>query len=128
MGPFPHSFDHYARTLRDCRKSRFGRSPLSAMEIKTAFDNAIIRNDLGCSLFGQNEPLYNDILIEKDFTNCVFSSAKSIALIKEFVEPHERFFLMDATFRVTPIGDFEQVLVLYVQFGIKVSFRQKFSS
>lgn len=93
------------------------------MEIQSAFNNSMLHDDLGCSLFEKREPLYNDIIIEKDFTNCIFSSAKSIALVKEFIEPQERFFVMDATFRVTPIGDFEQVLVLYVQFGIKVSFQ-----
>lgn len=91
------------------------------MEIQLAFNDPNLRNDLGCSLFGRREALYNDIIIEKDFTNCIFSSAKSIALVKEFIEPYKRFFVMDATFRVTPIGDFDQVLVLYVQFGIKVS-------
>lgn len=119
-GPFPHSFEHYARTLRDCRKTRFGKSPVSAIEIQTAFQNQELRDDLGTSLFGKREQLFNEIVIEKDFSNCFFSSAKSIALVKEFMEPHERFFVMDATFRVTPIGEFEQVLVLYVQFGIKV--------
>lgn len=121
-GPFPNPFEHYARTLTDCRKTRFGKSPVSPQEIQTAFQNQDLRDELGASLFGEKAPLFNDILIEKDFCNCVFSSAKSIALIKEYIEPNKRFFVMDATFRVTPIGEFEQVLVLYVQFGIKVKF------
>lgn len=65
-------------------------------------------------------PLFNEIQIEKNFSNCIFSSQSSIALVNKYTEPHERFFVMDGTFRITPHGIFNQVLVIYVRFGLKV--------
>lgn len=100
------------------RKTRYGKSPTTPKEIETEFAKEEIYNDLGQSLAGG--AIYNGIQIEDNFSNCIFSSPHSILLAKESLEPHERFFLMDGTFRVTPRGEFQQVLIIYIKYGIKV--------
>lgn len=45
---------------------------------------------------------------------CVFSSKKTIRLIEE-LPPSERHVLMGATFKIVPIGEFKQLLVLYIR-------------
>lgn len=85
-----------------------------------AFESEYVMDGLGKSLYGMKHPLFNNIQIEKKFSNCIFSSESSIALVKKYLEPKERFFIMDGTFRITPHGIFNQVLVLYVRFGLKV--------
>lgn len=77
---------------------------------------------LGLSLHGDKRPLFNDIQINEKFSNCIFSSHSSIELMEKYTEPDDRFFIMDGTFRITPHRIFNQVLVLYVRFGIKVIF------
>lgn len=117
-GPFPKNYEKYERTLRDVRKTRFGKSPTTPREIELEFQKPEIFNDLGQSLAGGI--IYNGIQIEEGFSNCIFSSPQSILLVKESLEPEERFFLMDATFRITPRGEFQQVLIIYIKYGIKV--------
>lgn len=120
IGPFPKHFESYDRTLRDLRKSRFGKSPTLPREIEYEFKKPDIVNSLGKSLYRNSGPIYNGIQIERDFANCIFSSPHAISLVKEHIEIKDRFFLMDATFRITPRGSFQQVLIIYVKYGIKV--------
>lgn len=120
--PFPHNFEYYERTLRDLRKTKFARSPKTAIEIENEFQKESVMNELGFSLCQEKGLLYNGIDIGEEYCNCFFSSAKSISLVKENIDRNERFFLMDGTFRVTPNGIFQQLLVLYIQYGIKVIF------
>lgn len=94
---------------------------MSAEEIEHVFDKPEIMQGLGTSLFHEKAPIYNGIQITDKFTNCIFSSSKSISLIRSNMETHERFYLMDGTFRITPRGIFNQLLVIYVQFGLKVT-------
>lgn len=119
-GPFPKNFESIEKTLRNLRKSQFGKSPMSAKEIEHVFNKPEIMEGLGTSLHHEKGPIYNGIQITDKFTNCIFFSPKSITLITHNMEPHERSLLMDGTFRITPRGIFSQLLVIYVQFGIKV--------
>lgn len=120
-GSYPQSFENIERTLRNHRKTKYGKSPNTLEDIEREFKNENVFRDLGLSKFHEHGVLYNGIKIEKDYCNCFFSSEKSIKLVKENLEPNERFFIMDATFRITPHGEFQQVLIIHVQFGIKVS-------
>lgn len=113
-------YESYNRTLRDARKKHLGKSPTSPEEIRTEFAKLSIMDRLGTSLHHEKGVLYNGIQIEEDYCNCFFSSPKSIKLVKEHLDPSERFFVMDATFRVTPQSTFEQVLIIHIRFGIKV--------
>lgn len=119
-GPFPSNFESVERTLRTRRKSKYGKPPVSPEEIAFEFEKADVLRDLGTSIQRDKGQLYNTTQIKDDYSNCIFSSAKSISLVKEHLEVNERFFLMDATFRITPRGVFQQVLVIYIQFQSKV--------
>lgn len=119
-GPFPKNYESYERTLRDLRKTRFGKSPNTPYEIIEEFRKPEIAKTLGESLYNQSGSIFNGVQIENEFSNCIFSSPHSILLVKNNLETNERFFLMDATFRITPRGSFQQVLIIYIKFGIKV--------
>lgn len=121
-GPFPKSFLTYERTLREIRKKRHGKSPQTFEEIATEFGKSEVIDDIGKSLYGAKGALYNGIVIGDDFCNCFFSSEHSISLLKANVPAHERFFVMDGTFRSSPRIGFQQVLIIYTQFGIKVTY------
>lgn len=117
--PFPKPFDNYDRTLRDQRKKKYGKAPTTFEEIAVEFCREDVINDVGTSLYGKKRPLYNGTVITKDFCNCFFSSAHSIQLVKKNVPAKDRFFVMDATFD-SAAKAFQQQLIIYIQFGIKV--------
>lgn len=120
IGPFPKNFEKYERTLRDLRKTRFGKSPNTPQEIEEEFRKQEILNSLGRSLYRDSGAIFNIVQIQPGYSNCVFSSPHSISLVKANLETKERFFLMDATFRITPRGTFQQVLIIHIKYGIKV--------
>lgn len=118
--PYPKSFGTYERTLRELRKIKHGKSPQTFEEIAEVFNNIEVMNDIGKSLYGAKSALYNGIIIEDEFCNCFFSSGHSISLVKENIPADDRFFVMDGTFRSAPRIGFQQTLIIYTQFGIKV--------
>lgn len=59
-GPFPKIFEKYERTLRDLRKTRFGKSPQTAQEIYDEFQKPEILNTLGKSLYRESGLIYNE--------------------------------------------------------------------
>lgn len=99
---------------------KYGKAPTNGEEIRIEFEKPEILNDLGMSKHREHGPFFNQLQINDHFTNCIFSSAKAISLVLENVDENDRFFLMDGTFRITPRGIFQQVLILHIQFGIKV--------
>lgn len=86
-----------------------------------AFEKPEIMADLGTSLHREHGKIYNYVHNEEEFSYCIFSSPKSIQLITHNLDEEERFFLIDGTFRMTPMNNiFQQVLIIHAQFGIKV--------
>lgn len=108
--------------MEDWRKAKYGKAPTNAQQLNEKFQDQNIFEALGKSLYRDRGIFYNCSQITESYSNCIFSSSKSIQLIKENVEEKDRFFLMDATFSVTPRGEFQQVLIIYAQFGPKVGF------
>lgn len=51
----------------------------------------------------------------KDYAYCVLSSKQTIELVENNMKANERHVLMDATFRITPVGPFNQLLILYIR-------------
>lgn len=108
--------------MEDWRKAKYGKAPTSAKGIADTFQKPEIFEVLGKSLHRERGTFYNCSQIHEKYSNCIFSSPKSIQLIKDNTDETDRFFLMDATFSITPRGEFQQVLIIYVQFGEKVCF------
>lgn len=120
VGPFPKNFETYERTLRDLRKTRFGKSPSTPQEIDEEFRKPEFLFSLGKSLYRESGPIYSGIQIEAGYSNTIFSSPHSISLVKKHLKTNERFYLMDATFSITPRDMFQQVLIIHIKYGIKV--------
>lgn len=97
-GPFPSNFESVEKTLRERRKLKFGKPPSTPEAIVLEFEKADVLGDLGSeislylSLQRDKGPFYNTTLIGNNHSSCIFLSAKSIALVKEHLEVHERFF------------------------------------
>lgn len=94
--------------------------PTYGREILAEFKKENVLKDYGFSILKDHGKLLNDVIITEKFENCIFSSEKSISLIKENVPEEKRFFILDGTFYITPKGVWQQVLILYAIFGLKV--------
>lgn len=121
-GPFPIAFATIEKSLKKLRKSKYQSSPKTIEDIRIAFENKEIIDDIGTSLHREHGKIFNLVHEDKDYSYCVFSSPKSILIVDDLDED-DRFFLIDGTFRITPMCDiFKQVLIVHAQFGLKVGY------
>lgn len=120
-GPFPLDFKKIAKTLTNWRNEKYETSPKTCEDIRKAFENPVTLADLGTSLHKDHGLIYNHLHEQKEYSYCVLSSPKSIEIMNKELEENERFFLIDGTFRITPMCKvFKQTLIIYGQFGQKV--------
>lgn len=74
----------------------------------------------------QRKMFYKHTFESAAHSYCVFASDDIVDAIKEHIEPSKRRFYMDATFKICPVGNFKQLLILYIDFMGQV--RRHFSS
>lgn len=121
-GVFPVKLATVEKTLTNLKREKYEASPNSIDEIRKAFENPDTLRDLGTSKEREKRILFKYAHEEENFSYCVLHSPKSIDLILDNLTPEERFFLIDGTFKITPMSSvFKQVLIIHAQFGIKVS-------
>lgn len=63
----------------------------------------------------ESSAFYRKVYSEPQFAYCVFASESIINRVAELPD-ERRHFHMDATFRVVPYGEFNQLLVIYASF------------
>lgn len=85
MGPFPKNYENVEKTLRELRRTKYGKSPTTAEEIKSAFNRQVVMDGLWTSLYIDKGALYNGIQIHENYCNCIFSSPSSISLIQVYI-------------------------------------------
>lgn len=100
----------------------FVKSPKTPLEVLEAFQNEEIWYRFGVTKHQESAPLFKACIQEDNFSYCIFSSDKIKALIKEYIPPKHRTYLLDGTFNIVPQGCFKQLLILYINyFDEKVS-------
>lgn len=119
-GDYPKTFDEVSKTLSTIRKMKYGKNPTNGTEILEEFQKEHISKQLGFSLLKDGAQFFNGAVITDKFENCFFSSRKCIDLIIENVSEAKRFFILDGTFRITPKGIWQQVLILHGAYKLKV--------
>lgn len=120
------------RGLQKIKKGTLPKSPQTIDEIHAAFEQSDVFDTYGSTLQTKDldgndlEHMHNffDIAVEnkkKKFSFCVFSSKTTLELIEKNIPIPERHILMDATFRIVPIGPFKQLLIMYIRKHRKVN-------
>lgn len=97
------------------------KNPDTVEAIQKHFENEDILNTFGTTLHDDKYVFYDHCDQSAKFAYCIFSSKKTINLIKDKIPVDEREILMDATFKVVPKSPFNQLLVVYIRFQKKVS-------
>lgn len=94
-------------------------SPHTAAELKASFEIPEIKERFGVSLMAENEiatDFFRGVHVGDDFSYAVFASQRIIDLIEKNIVVARRKYLMDATFKICPFGEFNQLLVIYIEY------------
>lgn len=92
-------------------------SPKNAVQVVEAFNLENVWNDFGLSKDDSNpRTFFTAAITEETYSFCLFSSLKTVDLIKENISPQKRTYLVDGTFKIVPYGCFKQLLVIYVEY------------
>lgn len=116
------SFPKIQRGLQYLVSKRFIASPKTPLNVIESFQLESVWNNFGLSKDEVNpRHFYTACIFENEYSFCLFSSLKSIDLVKENIPPGNRTYLMDATFSMVPQGCFKQHLVIYILYFDEVS-------
>lgn len=114
------NFDTHKRQLQRIRSDLLPPSPKTLDEVKAIFENESNMRNFGFTLHEDPNIFYKVTFISKDFAYCIFGSDIIMNLIETHISPSRRHYLMDATFKICPVGDFNQLLIVYVEYMDKV--------
>lgn len=119
-------FFKYERTLQLIRSASFPKNPVTCDEISNAFQNENIMNSIGRSQHVAKEAFFNGVVQSEEYSFCVFSSKNIMNMIEKHIDVNRRHYLLDATFKVVPVGPFNQFLIFYINYIEKVKFSCSF--
>lgn len=105
------------RNLRRIKNHSFPASPTSGDEIIEIFSSEDMINSFGKTKHESPTLFYKGTICNKSYTCTFFASDHIISLIGENIERNRRKYLMDATFKIVPVGCFSQILIIYVPDG-----------
>lgn len=72
--------------------------------------------ELGYTRHMENPTKFYKVLINtSEYEFCLFFSDKIVKLILQNISEEDRNFLMDATFKVCPHSEFNQLLIIYLR-------------
>lgn len=104
------------------KRGTIPENPENVAEIEDAFKSPKIMNTFGMSAHRSNKKIFFDGAVKKaDHSFCVFSSKTIVELVKTHIPVDERHILMDATFKIVPLSEFKQLLILYIRIKFEVS-------
>lgn len=117
------SFSKIQRGLQKIVSRNLVTSPKTALQTIEAFNLEHVWNDFGLSKDNlKPRHFFTAAIKEENYSFCLFSSLKTIDLIKGNIPASKRTYLMDGTFKIVPHGCFQQLLVIYVEYFEEVSF------
>lgn len=108
------------RNLRRYKGTAFPSSPLNAKSVLEVFQQESVNKHFGMSQHEIPHQFYKGTEIAANFENTFFASDNIIELIKKNIPSSKRNYLMDATFKIVPIGSFRQILIIYIEYIGKV--------
>lgn len=114
-------FNKKKRTIQRLKRGVLPKNPTTVAEILAAFEDPAIFDTHGKTLHeNENFPFYSGAIETDKFSYCVFSSPKTVQLVEQHIPIAKRDILMDATFRIVPVGPFKQLLIFYIRSYKKV--------
>lgn len=107
------------RTLYRHKSSLLPPSPQTAADVQARFEENDVMQKYGRTLTNENElasDFYRGVHIGETFSFVVFASQKIVDAIVRNIPVEQRKYLMDATFKICPFGNFTQLLIIYIEY------------
>lgn len=117
------NFEKNRRQLQTIRNASLPKAPLRFAAVAEVYANEDILKMYGMTVNPRGSKLfYKNVFSSEQFSYCVFASDVIIDGIKT-IPVERRHYLMDATFKVCPFGEFKQLLIIYIGYLERVSNR-----
>lgn len=114
--------------MRRYKSNTFPASPINGEQIIDAFQDERVLQSFGFTNHENRRKLYKGTIVEEYGTATFFASELVMQMIDENIPKKKRRYLMDATFKIVPVGCFKQLLIIYVEYIGKVSRAHKIYS
>lgn len=121
LGESKLRLDKIKRNLYRYTSEKYPKNPDSFAAVSEAFNDSHIFNEYGLNM-RRNKPFYIGTVTELMYQFTLFASMDVISMIKLYINPEDRKYMMDGTFSIKPTGPYYQVLVIYIEFENDVSF------
>lgn len=108
------NYDKIRPTLNIIKNNKHPKLPKSFEETRKILNTTSNVKKYGYSKI-ESSRLYIDTIVEEKFAFMVFASYVVIDKIKQYIEPKERFYLVDGTFKIVP-RLWKQLIVIAIQF------------
>lgn len=110
-------YSRVQRTLERLASPTFLKSPKTPLEVIEAFQIESIWANYGLSRHKkQPRPFFKACISEPEFAYCIFASEAIMQGINDNISAGQRRYLIDGTFKVVPLGCFNQLIVIYIQY------------
>lgn len=120
------SFKKASKAMYAARQRTFPKTPTNVTEINEAFEkNEHIQETYGMTKRIDEEmktKFFKGAIEDKNYAACIFASDDIVKSILATSKSDERLLYADATFSITPIGIFKQVLVVFASIYTYVSY------
>lgn len=109
------------RNLRRQKNPKYPSKPVTASQIKQAYEDKAIKVDFGLNLAKTQEFYIDTVETEVNSAFTLFASHQVINLIEENIPAAERRYLIDGTFDACPVGCYYQLLIIVIEYKNDVS-------
>lgn len=110
------------RNLRRLKQKKYPKNPINGPQIINTFEDPINIENFAFNLRRTNRFYIDTVKTDLDQWFTVFASQSLIKMIENHIPAEERRYLIDGTFKVRPLGNFYQLVVIYIEFKNDVSF------
>lgn len=112
-------FSQMKRHLERTKNAKHLNCPKTCRELKKIFKEQDIIDKYGYNL-KTTEKLYIDTVVRKNFAFSLFASFSTMKIIKDYIDPRSRKYLIDGTFSCAP-RLYYQLLIILIEYKNDVS-------
>lgn len=120
LGESELKFEMLERNARRLKNGKFPKMPKCPSDIIEAFKDPTIYDRYALNL-RKTKPFYIDTICAGTSYFTIFASHQVIDMINKHIPPSRRNYLIDGTFKVTPIGGYYQLLIIQIECANDVS-------
>lgn len=117
------SYSSVASSMAKARRDAMPKSPKDVKKLIVQMADPYVRQNYGMTKRHQpkngvapkiEQTVFFRTAFEcKEFSYCIFAAEEVIAIIKDKTDTSKRTLFADGTFKICPVGEFKQVLIIF---------------